>query len=341
MKTKLLLLLALISSIFLVKAAAQEEKPEPPTKPKALSGGVLNGKATYLAKPTYPRAAFDARVGGATVVQVEIDEDGNVTAAKGVSGNPLLIKESEQAALQSKFSPTTLDGKRVRVIGLIVYNFVLPMPYFQIGYELALAQKSPVPAAIPLSSISGTLPAAWAEERAELTKLRNYGAEKPVAEKKEEPKKEETKPTSENNEGKFYSQGKALRSSPLKSEASSPSNAASDFTVDNQRAEAVEILIGVQTKLENRLSPNPQKLWYFRVGKVLGSLTAEVDNDAARRDNLAELEQLLGKTPFGVRPEFAGKFREIAAFAKVENFDAKAREKLLALLKELRESRVE
>jgi protein TonB len=95
--------------------------PKPPTAPQSL--GVINGRATYLAKPPYPAAAKQLRVEGAVNVQVLIDEKGNVVSASAVSGHPLLRTVAENAARQSKFSPTLLSNQPVKVTGLIVYKF--------------------------------------------------------------------------------------------------------------------------------------------------------------------------------------------------------------------------
>ena len=91
--------------------------------PKTISGGVLNGKATNLVKPPYPPAARAVRASGAVNVQVTVDETGDVIAASAVSGHPLLRAAAVQAARSSKFSPTMLSGKAVKVTGVIVYNF--------------------------------------------------------------------------------------------------------------------------------------------------------------------------------------------------------------------------
>jgi TonB family protein len=91
---------------------------------KTISGGIVNGKATNLVQPAYPPAARAVRASGAVNVQVTIDEKGTVVAASAVSGHPLLRASAVQAAQASKFSPTMLSGKPVRVTGVIVYNFV-------------------------------------------------------------------------------------------------------------------------------------------------------------------------------------------------------------------------
>lgn len=90
----------------------------------AIQGGVLNGKALELPKPAYPPIARAAHAAGTVVVQVLIDEEGNVVSARAVSGHPLLQAASVAAAREAKFEPTKLAGEPVKVTGVIQYNFV-------------------------------------------------------------------------------------------------------------------------------------------------------------------------------------------------------------------------
>ncbi len=106
-----------------------DDEPPPPAatpkpKPRTVSGGVLNGKATSLPKPSYPAAAKAVRAAGAVSVQVLIDESGRVVSASAVSGHPLLRNAAEGAARGARFSPTLLSGQAVKVSGVITYNFV-------------------------------------------------------------------------------------------------------------------------------------------------------------------------------------------------------------------------
>jgi len=104
---------------------ADEPPPPPPPVPHApISGGVLNGKAISLPKPAYPAIARTAHASGTVVVQVVIDENGNVISAHAVSGHPLLQAVAVAAARGARFSPTKLSGQPVKVTGVITYNFV-------------------------------------------------------------------------------------------------------------------------------------------------------------------------------------------------------------------------
>ncbi|MGD9561492.1 MAG: TonB family protein [Pyrinomonadaceae bacterium] len=95
-------------------------------KGKAISGGVLNGKAVSLPLPPYPPAAMAVRASGAVTVQVVVGETGEVISAQAVAGHPLLRDAAANAARAAKFSPTLLSGEPVMITGFIVYNFAIP-----------------------------------------------------------------------------------------------------------------------------------------------------------------------------------------------------------------------
>ncbi len=103
-------------------------RSEIPASGGMISGGVLNGKAISLPKPAYPPAAAAVRAEGAVTVQVTVDENGEVISAAAVSGHPLLRAASVEAARGALFSPTTLEGKAVKITGVITYVFVAPKP---------------------------------------------------------------------------------------------------------------------------------------------------------------------------------------------------------------------
>ncbi len=92
--------------------------------PQVINGGVINGRAISLPKPPYPAAARESKSRGKVEVEVLLDENGKIIYACAISGARDLQGVSENAALRSKFSPTILQGKPVRVSGIITYNFV-------------------------------------------------------------------------------------------------------------------------------------------------------------------------------------------------------------------------
>ena len=100
-----------------------DSQTKPATKGQAISGGVLNAKAISLPQPQYPPVARVAKASGTVVVQVTVDENGNVISAQAVSGHPLLQAAAVAAARNAKFSPTKLSGQPVKVTGIIQYTF--------------------------------------------------------------------------------------------------------------------------------------------------------------------------------------------------------------------------
>jgi protein TonB len=58
-------------------------------------------------------------------VIITIGDDGNVIYAKANSGPKELYAVSEAAARKARFKPTLLEGKPVKVTGVMTYDFVL------------------------------------------------------------------------------------------------------------------------------------------------------------------------------------------------------------------------
>jgi TonB family protein len=93
---------------------------------RTISAGVLDGKATTKPDPIYPEEAKAARASGDVIVRIIVNEDGRVEKAEAVSGHPLLQKAAVDAAYKARFSPSTVSGQPVKLIGVLTYNFVLP-----------------------------------------------------------------------------------------------------------------------------------------------------------------------------------------------------------------------
>jgi TonB family protein len=178
-----LILLILGAASSDISAQGEGGAPQGPV-PKTISGGILNGKATNLVKPSYPAAAKAVRAAGAVNVQVTIDESGNVISATAVSGHPLLRAAAVQAARQSKFSPTMLSGQAVKVTGVIVYNFVLPTAapetrdsekLIPMGVAMFLTAMKDIPgdeeSAQILRELGDELPATMKTEKSQFDKL--------------------------------------------------------------------------------------------------------------------------------------------------------------------------
>jgi protein TonB len=84
---------------------------------------ITQGRALRKIEPSYPAIARQARVQGSVQVQIGISEAGEVTDVTLLSGHPLLRDAALRAAKQWLFIPTELNGRPVRAIGVITFNF--------------------------------------------------------------------------------------------------------------------------------------------------------------------------------------------------------------------------
>jgi TonB family protein len=104
--------------------------PEQPAKaeapaPKVIrrSGDVLQNTAVIRPRPVYPKAARDAKIRGAVTVELTIDEEGSVVAARPISGPEQLRAAAVNAARRWKWTPARVDRNRAGVVGTITFVF--------------------------------------------------------------------------------------------------------------------------------------------------------------------------------------------------------------------------
>ena len=99
---------------------------EPAKVPEFMNlGNLTSSNATKMVTPIYAQIAQKSNVEGRVVVEVEIDDKGNVVSAKAVSGPQLLRLSAEDAARKSKFKPAMFGAQALKAIGSITYNFTL------------------------------------------------------------------------------------------------------------------------------------------------------------------------------------------------------------------------
>ena len=92
---------------------------------KQKSAKVTGGGIADKALAQYPTIAKAAHASGEVAVLIVINEEGNVIAAKSISGHPLLQAAALKAAKESTFNPYLVDGIPAKVLGTLTYKFVL------------------------------------------------------------------------------------------------------------------------------------------------------------------------------------------------------------------------
>jgi len=101
--------------------------PRPPLPSKAapmrVGGNVQESKLIRRVEPIYPEAARRARVFGMVMLEVKVDENGNVAEVRVVRGHPLLDEAAINAVKQWKYSPTYLNGEAIPTIATVTLIF--------------------------------------------------------------------------------------------------------------------------------------------------------------------------------------------------------------------------
>jgi TonB family protein len=108
--------------------------PPPPPPPGSMArddqavrvGGEIKAPVKIKdVRPIYPAVAQQARVSGVVILEIKVDEEGNVTDARVIRPVALLDEAAREAVLQWKFTPTFLNGVAVPVIMTVTVNFTL------------------------------------------------------------------------------------------------------------------------------------------------------------------------------------------------------------------------
>jgi len=79
--------------------------------PVRVGGNVKPPRLLFAPDPEYPSLARMARLSGVVVIDAVIDDHGEVTGMRVVSGHPLLIQAALNAVSKRKYEPTILDGE--------------------------------------------------------------------------------------------------------------------------------------------------------------------------------------------------------------------------------------
>jgi TonB family protein len=88
--------------------------------------GVTQGLLEAKVDPAYPEDAQEKHIEGTVMLNVDIDQEGNVGRVELVSGLPMLASAAMEAVLQWKYRPFVLSGGAVPVETTVEVKFMLP-----------------------------------------------------------------------------------------------------------------------------------------------------------------------------------------------------------------------
>jgi protein TonB len=76
----------------------------------------------------YPPSAKSEHIEGDVVVEITINEEGNVISARAINGPDQLKEAALSAAKRWKFKPVVLNNKPIKVSGVLTFRFKLDKP---------------------------------------------------------------------------------------------------------------------------------------------------------------------------------------------------------------------
>jgi TonB family protein len=97
----------------------------PGDPPLRIGGQIKEPRKVTHVNPVYPPEAQSANVQGIVILEIRIDQDGQVTDARILRPVALLDQAALDAVLQWEFEPTLLNGQPVPVIMTVTVNFTL------------------------------------------------------------------------------------------------------------------------------------------------------------------------------------------------------------------------
>ena len=105
-----------------LKSFSQAENEKATPLRIRFSEEVLQENATRKVQPSY-QVTKAAAVSGEVKIEILISEQGQVIEAKVVSGPEQLHEAAMQAAKQWEFKPRTIEGRAVKVVGVLTFKF--------------------------------------------------------------------------------------------------------------------------------------------------------------------------------------------------------------------------
>ena len=289
-------LLIVLTIMLAGSVGAFAQSPEPTSTRERLE--VLNTKAVLLPRPAYPQEARAAGADGTVIVQVAVDPDGNVEAARAVSGHQLLRDAAQEAALKAKFPPQNVTGEPGKVRGVLVYNFLVEGTstdlnkikaegttqyvdagnWLNVGLLMVMLELSPTLQTFDPDMVAHMLPKEWAEERKHIERIREL---------------------------KQYEIENGHPKKPI--ERKIPPDT-TRVTVAPERTASTEAgVIGQMliSSISQRLAAKPLDVWYFNLGVEINRALEKADSidKTARMSTVGPFKRFIDTAPAGVPKE--------------------------------------
>jgi protein TonB len=111
-----------------LESGGESATPKPPQRePMRVNGNIQASRLIVRVEPVYPDLALRARMEATSLLEVTINEQGDVAYVRVMrSGHPLLQQAAVDAVTQWSYLPTCINGEAVPVVATVAVPFSLP-----------------------------------------------------------------------------------------------------------------------------------------------------------------------------------------------------------------------
>ena len=274
--------------------------------------GNIKRKAIYLPKPVFSREALEAGADGTVKVEVVLDAEGNVVAAKAISGHPLLYPSAEETARKTKFRRADTTDPNATETGVLTYNFAIAKAsWLKIGYDLAIIQKIPTLRPFNAPRIARAFQPEWLDEMKMLDQLaemrrieiESNGDDRPVFVRKTNP----------NSNGAPQSSISAEVRLPVRNPPT---------------GERISLSQNLTAALQSRLATDESGLWKFNAGANLAKAFEDFRRPDGDRSAAQNLRQSTDTAPSDISPETLTELKKLARLFEAARPTAEAWEQI-------------
>jgi TonB family protein len=112
---------------FSTPARSQPDSGPPGGVPRLVrvAAGIMQGLLEHKVDPEYPADAKQKHLEGVVLLNVDVDDEGNVGRVELVSGHPMLAPAAMDAVLEWKYRPFVLNGTAAPVETTVEVKFAL------------------------------------------------------------------------------------------------------------------------------------------------------------------------------------------------------------------------
>lgn len=240
---------------------------------------------------------------GKVTVRVEIDENGKVILAKAVSGQPLLKKAAEKAALGITLSPLLKNGKSVKESRDVIFDFAPSNinNWFNLGMLLVALEKMPTLRYFEATFISSQIPSAWDSEQKSVERI------------------EELKNIELKSDNGLKPAERVIDKQVTKNPDGSVLNVTTTaVTVSPEKkasSEAAALAQSLIASIRGRLGTTPVNLWYFDLGinYNLALDKADSHNESERLKALKPFQEFIKNPQVETSKESLDELQKMAA----------------------------